>query len=242
MKVAVPVDSATGRKVRALTSGSISSIANMTPPIGVLKVAAMPAPAPAATRVMRCHGSIRMSWPSVEPMDGADLDDRAFAANRAAGADRRGGGQRFHQRHLRADDALAIEDCVHHLGHAMALGLWREVGDEKGDDQAADHGHEDHQPAPGLGRGEFVGVVNEREMAEEHRVVNHRDQRAEHDRAEAGDDAHHYREQAKCKQADGTETDNGVEVGHASEGFIVSCGRAEVAISAFLANANYPTC
>ena len=57
-KVAVPVASATGRKVRALNSGSNSSIANITPPIGVLKVAAMPAPAPAATSVIRCHGAI----------------------------------------------------------------------------------------------------------------------------------------------------------------------------------------
>jgi hypothetical protein len=45
---------ATGRNVRTLTSGIISSTANMTPPIGVLNVAAMPAPAPAATNVMRC--------------------------------------------------------------------------------------------------------------------------------------------------------------------------------------------
>ena len=55
MKVAVPVASATGRKVRTLTSGIINSIANITPPRGVLNVAAMPAPAPAATSVMRCQ-------------------------------------------------------------------------------------------------------------------------------------------------------------------------------------------
>ena len=59
MKVAVPVASATGRKVLTLTSGIISSIANSTPPIGVLKVAAMPAPAPAATRVMRWPAGMR---------------------------------------------------------------------------------------------------------------------------------------------------------------------------------------
>ena len=50
-----------------LTSGSISSMANITPPIGVLKVAAMPAPAPAATRVMRWPAGMAMIWPSVEP-------------------------------------------------------------------------------------------------------------------------------------------------------------------------------
>ena len=53
MKVAAPVAIATGRKLATLTSGSISSMANITPPIGVLKVAAMPAPAPAATRMIR---------------------------------------------------------------------------------------------------------------------------------------------------------------------------------------------
>ena len=65
--MAAPVASATGRKVRALSSGSINSMANITPPIGVLNVAAMPAPAPAATSVMRCHGAMRISWPSEEP-------------------------------------------------------------------------------------------------------------------------------------------------------------------------------
>ena len=63
----MPVEAATGRKVLTRTSGSISSIANMTPPIGVLKVAAIPAPAPAATRVMRCPCGMRMSCPKVEP-------------------------------------------------------------------------------------------------------------------------------------------------------------------------------
>ena len=61
MKVAVPVASATGKNVRVLTSGIISSMAKITPPIGVLNVAAMPAPAPAATSVMRCHASSRIN-------------------------------------------------------------------------------------------------------------------------------------------------------------------------------------
>ena len=69
MNVAVPVASATGRNVRVLTSGIMSSMAKITPPIGVLKVAAMPAPAPAATSVMRCHACSRMSWPMLDPRD-----------------------------------------------------------------------------------------------------------------------------------------------------------------------------
>ena len=67
MKVAVPVAIATGRNVLTLISGIISSVANSTPPIGVLNVAAMPAPAPAATRMMRCPIDMRMSCPKVEP-------------------------------------------------------------------------------------------------------------------------------------------------------------------------------
>ena len=45
--VDAPVAMTTGRKVRFETSGRRISIANRTPPSGVLKVAAMPAPAPA---------------------------------------------------------------------------------------------------------------------------------------------------------------------------------------------------
>ena len=50
-----------GIMVRALTSCSMISIAKSTPPMGVLKVAAIPAPAPAAINVMRCQGGMRMS-------------------------------------------------------------------------------------------------------------------------------------------------------------------------------------
>ena len=67
MKVAVPVAIATGRNVFTLISGNISSVANSTPPIGVLNVAAMPAPAPAATRMMRWPIDMRINWPKVEP-------------------------------------------------------------------------------------------------------------------------------------------------------------------------------
>jgi hypothetical protein len=63
MKVAVSVASATGKNVRTLTSGIINSIANITPPMGVLNVAAIPEPAPAATRVMRCQAANGMICP-----------------------------------------------------------------------------------------------------------------------------------------------------------------------------------
>jgi len=58
---------ATGTSVRALTSWSTISIAKRTPPTGVLNVAAMPPPAPAAMRVIRCQVGTRSSCPSVDP-------------------------------------------------------------------------------------------------------------------------------------------------------------------------------
>lgn len=57
----------TGTSVQTLISCSKSSAAKRTPPIGVLKVAAMPAPAPAAIRVVRCQAGMRSHCPTVEP-------------------------------------------------------------------------------------------------------------------------------------------------------------------------------
>ena len=57
----------TGRKVRLETSGRRISSANSTPPIGVLKVAAMPAPAPAESSVTFCQLRRASLRPKVEP-------------------------------------------------------------------------------------------------------------------------------------------------------------------------------
>ena len=65
--VAAPVATTTGRKVRFETSGNRISRANSTPPSGVLKVAAMPAPAPAASKVIFCRVDSPMAWEKAEP-------------------------------------------------------------------------------------------------------------------------------------------------------------------------------
>ena len=67
MVVAAPVATTTGRKVRFETSGNRISSANSTPPSGVLKVAAMPAPAPAESRVIFCQVESLMAWEKAEP-------------------------------------------------------------------------------------------------------------------------------------------------------------------------------
>ncbi len=66
-KVAAPVASITGMSVRALISTSISSVANRMPPSGVLKVAAMPPPAPQAISASRSHSDMRVHCPKAEP-------------------------------------------------------------------------------------------------------------------------------------------------------------------------------
>src|ERR1700678_4528036 len=114
MVVAAPVATTTGRKVRFETSGNRISSANSTPPSGVLKVAAMPAPAPAASRVIFCEVESLMACENAQRS--ADLDDRALAADRSAAADRKRRGQRFDDRHLAADVAVLVEHRVHHLG------------------------------------------------------------------------------------------------------------------------------
>jgi hypothetical protein len=65
----VLVATTTGRKVRFDTSGSNSSTANSTPPSGVLKVAAMPAPAPAAIIVIFCQRASDRLRARVEPKE-----------------------------------------------------------------------------------------------------------------------------------------------------------------------------
>ena len=67
MRVAITVAVVTNSRFRALMDTSSSSIANTMPPSGALKVAAIPAPAPAAISVTRSLVRIAMSEPSVEP-------------------------------------------------------------------------------------------------------------------------------------------------------------------------------
>lgn len=67
MRVATTTAVATTSTLRAPTTSSSSSMAKTRPPSGVSKVAAMPAPAPAATRMRRSAAPIGSTCPSVEP-------------------------------------------------------------------------------------------------------------------------------------------------------------------------------
>ncbi len=67
--MAVAVAIPTGTSVLTLTSWSMISMAKSIPPMGVLNVAAIPAPVPAAMRVTRCQVGMEMICPKVEPKD-----------------------------------------------------------------------------------------------------------------------------------------------------------------------------
>ena len=119
----------------------------------------------------------------------ADLDDRPLAADGRSAADRDRRGERLHDSDDRADHAAIVVNRIHDLGHTVPFRFGSEFGDEEGDADGPDHRHEDHERSPWAGRGEDVGVVADRKLAEEQEIVNQTDQIPENDRAEAGDDA-----------------------------------------------------
>ncbi|MFZ2031545.1 MAG: hypothetical protein WAU68_14625 [Vitreimonas sp.] len=75
----------------------------------------------------------------------------------------------------------------------MALGLRRKRADEKGHDDAADHGREHDPHAPATGRGEDIGVVVQRQCTIEEEIVEDVDKVAEENRADAGHNAERQR-------------------------------------------------
>ena len=65
--VAIVLAITNGMNERDLNSNSSSSIARITPAIGVLKVAAIPAAAPQASKTLRSAAVLCMNWPTSEP-------------------------------------------------------------------------------------------------------------------------------------------------------------------------------
>ena len=118
----------------------------------------------------------------------------------AADGDRRR--QRFHHRHDRTDNASSIIDRIHDFRDAMPLGLGREIRDQKGHRNGADHGHKDDEGAPGARRHEHLGVVGEREVTEKQEIVNQSDQFAENDGAEARRDSDREGEERQRQETD----------------------------------------
>ena len=131
-----------------------------------------------------------------------DLNDRPLAADRSARADRQGRGEGFDDRDLAANIASLIEDRVHHLWHAVALGFGREPLHQINDDEAAEDRRQDHPIAEAAWTFEDVGVVCDFEHAIEHEIVNEADERAQEHGADARQDSDAQREKAEREQTD----------------------------------------
>ena len=120
---------------------------------------------------------------------GADLDDRSFAPDGGAGADRQRRGQRFDQGDDRADHAFLVVDRIHHLRHAVAPRLGGKVDDQEGDDETAYDWHQNDEWAPWARRRKDAGVVSEAEEPVEGDVMEQADQGAKDHGAKAGSHA-----------------------------------------------------
>ena len=82
-----PTATATGMKLRGFHSNSSSSTASSTAATGVAKMAAMPPAAPATSSVLRSADGEMEELREQRAEGAAGHDDRAFGAERAAGAD-----------------------------------------------------------------------------------------------------------------------------------------------------------
>ena len=97
------------------------------PPSGELNVAAMPPPAPAATRTMRWRTGMRMICPRVEPKAEPICTIGPLASDRAAAPDRQRGGDRLDDDHHGSDVALAVSGRRIGAEEALAWGLVSEL-------------------------------------------------------------------------------------------------------------------
>ena len=90
-------------------------------------------------------GSGGMKRLSDQRADGAaGLDDWAFRAERAAGADGDGRGNRFQDRHSRLDAAAIDQYRFHSFGNAVALDLRGPILRHEADDNSADDRDENY--------------------------------------------------------------------------------------------------
>jgi hypothetical protein len=90
------------------------------PTIGVLKVAAMPLPAPAAINTARWRTPLRSTGPSVEPNAAPTWMIGPSRPTEPPLPDGQRRGQRLDQDHDRPDEPILEIDRFHHLGHAVS--------------------------------------------------------------------------------------------------------------------------
>ena len=139
-----------GTAPRAENSRRMSSTPKNTPVTGALNVAAIPPPAPQATRMRIRFSGSPGPLAQARCQRGADLHDRSLPADRSAGPDAHGRGDRLDGADLRADPAAVIGNGGHYLRDAVAAGLAGPAVDQRPVDQAPASGddHEERQAQP----------------------------------------------------------------------------------------------
>ena len=118
---AMLVATTSGTNARVENSNSSSSMASTTAASGEPNVAAMPAAAPHARRILRSFGDTCDELAEQRAQRAAGDDDGALGAERAAGADGDRGGQRLGDGGSGRDAALLREHRFHRLGDAVTL-------------------------------------------------------------------------------------------------------------------------
>ena len=88
-----------------------------------------------------------MNWPTSEPKRAAGLNDGAFGAERAAGANSDCRRKRFQDRDFGFDAAARSKHRLHRFRDAVTFDFFRAIFGHEADDHAADYGRDD-DPRP----------------------------------------------------------------------------------------------
>jgi hypothetical protein len=171
--------------------------------MGVLNVAAMPAPAPQASKTLRSAAVVETNWPTSEPNAPPGLDNRPLGAERAAGANRGGCRDGLEDRDFGFDAALGSENRLHRLRDAVPLDFRRAILRHKPDNDSADDRNDDHP------RAELVirrAAKMEGPYVVERKIREQSNQVVEKKRNDSGNDAHEPGQQRNVAETepDGT--------------------------------------
>ena len=125
-----------GVKTRIEKSRRRISRTKKTPAIGALKIDAMPAAAHERADVFAGDAE---TTAQERAEGGADLDDGPLGAGRAPAAHGGDGGEGLDETDAEGDLAVALDEGLEDLGHAVALGLAREPPDKHRADEGPHH-------------------------------------------------------------------------------------------------------
>ena len=144
---AVALAIATGTRLRGLHSNSSSSTASRIAATGVANVADMPAAAPATRSVVRSASVSVNPLRDERAQSSARHDDRAFRAERAAGANRDRRRYRLENRDLRIDPRAVQQNRLDGLRNPVPADFVGAKTSHQANQKSANHRNNDHPVA-----------------------------------------------------------------------------------------------